>query len=165
MTDPVVFERLGAVALLTLDRPEKLNALSFGLNGMLLRCIDDIERDDGLRAVILTGAGNQAFSAGTDISEFFQSIEAGVEVALEEFVQRGQAMTSRLENCTKPVIVAVGGIAFGGGCEIAEKPIWPLLATGRPLPSRRSRSAYRRHSAGPSDCRAWPGANVPCINC
>ena len=120
MNPPVVFERLGAVALLTLNRPQKLNALSFAVNDLLLRNIGEIEADDSLRAVILTGAGDRAFSAGADIHEFSQCMESGADIALREFVQRGQAMTSSLETSSKPVIAAVGGIAFGGGCEITE---------------------------------------------
>ena len=65
MTLPVIFERRGAVALLTLNRPEKLNALSYALNDLLQRFIEDIETDDTLRAVILTGAGDRVFSAGS----------------------------------------------------------------------------------------------------
>ncbi len=73
-----------------------------------------------MRAVILTGAGDRAFSAGADIAEFAGSIEAGLEPALRDFVRRGQGLTRRIENLSKPVIVAVNGIAFGGGCEITE---------------------------------------------
>ena len=120
MTSPVLFERIGTVALLTLNRPEKLNALNFAVNDLLLRHVAEIESDPTVRAVILTGAGDRAFSAGADIPEFSQCIERSPEAALKEFVQRGQATTSSLENCSKPVIAAVGGIAYGGGCEITE---------------------------------------------
>ncbi|MDA4629696.1 enoyl-CoA hydratase-related protein, partial [Escherichia coli] len=73
-----------------------------------------------LRAVILTGAGDRAFSAGGDIHEFSQSISEGVDSAVKAFVRRGQAMTARMEAFRKPIIAAVNGIAFGGGCEITE---------------------------------------------
>jgi len=115
----VLFERHGKVALLTLNRPEKLNALNYATNDRLLRLLDGIEADDGIGAVILTGAG-RAFSAGGDIHEFAGSVREGVDVAVREFVRRGQAMTSRLEAFPKPVIAAVNGIAYGGGCEITE---------------------------------------------
>jgi enoyl-CoA hydratase len=120
MTDPVVLEKHGAVALLTLNRPEKLNALNYATNDRILERLGDIERDASLRAVIITGAGDRAFSAGGDIHEFADSIRRDADEAVREFCRRGQTMTSRLEAFPKPVIAAVNGIAFGGGCEITE---------------------------------------------
>ncbi|WP_075698604.1 crotonase/enoyl-CoA hydratase family protein [Pseudovibrio brasiliensis] len=116
----VLFEVRDRIALLTLNRPQKLNALNYQTNDRLLALLDRIEDDAAIHAVIITGAGDRAFSAGGDIHEFSQSIEAGTDIALKEFVRRGQAMTSRIENFTKPIIIAVNGIAFGGGCEITE---------------------------------------------
>ncbi|SFN89108.1 Enoyl-CoA hydratase/carnithine racemase [Cohaesibacter marisflavi] len=116
----ILFEQRDAVALLTLNRPEKLNALNYATNDRLMVLLDQIEADSSIGAVILTGAGERAFSAGGDIHEFTQSIRSGVEEAVREFCRRGQAMTARLEAFPKPVIVAVNGIAFGGGCEITE---------------------------------------------
>lgn len=120
MTETVLFEHRDAIAVLTLNRPEKLNALDYATNDRLLDLLDGIERDDGVRAVVITGAGERAFSAGADIHEFSASIKAGVDVAVTDFVRRGQEMTARLESFSKPVIAAVNGIAFGGGCEITE---------------------------------------------
>ena len=120
MTETVLFEHRDAIAVLTLNRPEKLNALDYATNDRLLDLLDGIERDDGVRAVVITGAGDRAFSAGADIHEFSASIKAGVDVAVTDFVRRGQEMTARLESFSKPVIAAVNGIAFGGGCEITE---------------------------------------------
>ena len=120
MTDEVLFERRGAVALITLNRPDKLNALSYAVNDRLMACLDEIEGQDALRAVILTGAGERAFSAGADIAEFRHSMRTSADVAVRDFLRRGQAMTARLEAFRKPVIAAVNGIAFGGGCEITE---------------------------------------------
>jgi enoyl-CoA hydratase/carnithine racemase len=85
----------------------------------LMALLDVIEADPDVRAVILTGNG-RAFSAGADIPEFAKSVRAGVDVAARDFVRRGQTMTARLEAFTKPIIAAVNGIAFGGGCEITE---------------------------------------------
>jgi enoyl-CoA hydratase/carnithine racemase len=79
-----------------------------------------IEDDSTIRAVILTGAGEKAFSAGGDMHEFSQSVRKGAEIAVKDFVRRGQTMTARLEALRKPIIAAVNGIAFGGGCEITE---------------------------------------------
>jgi enoyl-CoA hydratase/carnithine racemase len=120
MSDLIIQRRESAVALLTLNRPEKLNALNYALNDRLLVLLDEIEDDHTVRAVILTGAGQRAFSAGGDIHEFAQSIRAGVDIAVKDFCKRGQAMTARLESFPKPIIAAVNGLAFGGGCEITE---------------------------------------------
>lgn len=115
----VLFDVRDRIALLTFNRPHKLNALSYGLIDELMAMLGVIEADPGVRAVILTGNG-RAFSAGADIPQFAESVRTGVDVAVREFVRRGQTMTARLESFTKPVIAAVNGIAFGGGCEITE---------------------------------------------
>src|SRR5439155_5687079 len=108
------------IAVLTLHRPEKLNALNYALIDALKAALDELELDPAVRAVILTGTGDQAFSAGADIGEFAGSVEAGVERALRDFVRRGQRLTRQIEGYPKPLIVAVNGIAFGAGCEITE---------------------------------------------
>ena len=120
MTKTVLYEQRGPVALLTLNRPAKLNALDYATNDLLLALLDQIEEDPSVRAVILTGAGDRAFSAGGDIAEFSESVRQGADIAVRAFCRRGQAMTARFESFTKPVIAAVNGIAFGGGCEITE---------------------------------------------
>ncbi len=118
------------IAVLTLNRPERLNALNYAMVDRLMALLDRIEIDGEVRAVILTGAGDRAFSAGADIHEFAQSVAGGPERALQEFVRRGQAMTARLEAFPKPVIAAVNGLAFGGGCEITEAA-HPAIASER----------------------------------
>lgn len=120
MSKTVILEVIGNVALLTLNRPEKLNALNYETNDLILKNLDFIEDDNDIRAVILTGAGDRAFSAGADIHEFAETIFDKPQLAVKEFVVRGQTMTGRLENFSKPIIAAVNGIAFGGGCEITE---------------------------------------------
>ena len=120
MQDTVLFEKHDAVALLTLNRPEKLNALNYELIDRLMGLLDEIEADGDLRAVILTGAGDRAFSAGADIAGFADSVRSGPAVALRDFVRRGQRMTARIETFPKPIIVAVNGLAHGGGSEITE---------------------------------------------
>ncbi|CCV12992.1 crotonase/enoyl-CoA hydratase family protein [Mesorhizobium sp. STM 4661] len=120
MTDLVLSETRDGIAVLTLNRPEKLNALNYALIDRLLAVLDDIEVDDAVRAVVLTGAGERAFSAGGDIPEFSASVAGGADIALRDFVMRGQRLTARLEAFRKPVIAAVNGLAFGGGCEITE---------------------------------------------
>ena len=89
MTETVLFEHRDAIAVLTLNRPEKLNALDYATNDRLLDLLDRIERDDGVRAVVITGAGDRAFSAGADIHEFSASIKAGVDVAVTRFRPAG----------------------------------------------------------------------------
>jgi enoyl-CoA hydratase len=108
------------VAVLTLNRPDKLNALDYALVEALEGALQELEADRAVRSVILTGSGDRAFSAGADIAEFAGSIEAGAEQALRDFVLPGQRLTRHVESYTKPLIVAVNGIAFGAGCEITE---------------------------------------------
>lgn len=120
MAELVLSEQRDAVTILTLNRPSKLNALNYAMIDELMRALDRIEDDPLSRAVILTGAGDRAFSAGGDIYEFSQSIAEGPEAAVKAFVRRGQAMTARIEAFPKPVIAAVNGLAFGGGCEVTE---------------------------------------------
>ncbi|GAA3106442.1 crotonase/enoyl-CoA hydratase family protein [Streptosporangium carneum] len=110
----------GAVATVTVDRPEKLNALDYATIDRLSAALDRIEGDDAVRAVILTGAGERAFSAGADIGDLARSIAGGTDRALREIVRRGQGLTRRVEEFPKPVVAAVNGLAYGGGCEIVE---------------------------------------------
>lgn len=116
---PVTFAANGPIATLTLNRPRKLNALNYETIDLIGSHLDRIEQDDNLRAVILTGTG-RAFSAGGDIPEFALSIRSGGTIAARDFVRRGQALTARIESFAKPVIAAVNGLAYGGGCEITE---------------------------------------------
>ena len=120
MSEPVLRKALGPVKLLTLNRPHKLNALDYELIDRLMTILDEIEEDDEVRAIVLTGAGDRAFSAGADIAGFAASVRRGQMAALREFVRRGQRLTARIETFPKPVIVAVNGLAHGGGCEITE---------------------------------------------
>ena len=108
-----------SVAILTFERSSKLNALNYELVDAIVHALNEIEREDKVRAVVLTGSGS-AFSAGADIHEFAQDVAQGVDVAYRQFVRRGQGMTRRIESFPKPVISAVNGLAYGGGCEIVE---------------------------------------------
>lgn len=120
MSELVLCQVQDRVAVLTLNRPEKLNALSYELVDRLVARLDAIETDNTVAAVVLTGAGDRAFSAGADIRQFADSVGRGPREAVRDFVRRGQAMTARIEAFIKPVIVAVNGLAYGGGCEITE---------------------------------------------
>ncbi|MBA4788592.1 MAG: crotonase/enoyl-CoA hydratase family protein [Rhizobiales bacterium] len=117
---PVLCAVSEGIATLTLNRPHKLNAISYGLADALMTWLNALETQPEVRAIILTGAGDRAFSAGGDIPEFSRSVARGVDAALQDFVRRGQALTARIEAFPKPVIAAVNGLAFGGGCEITE---------------------------------------------
>jgi enoyl-CoA hydratase len=108
-----------SVAILTFERAAKLNALSYELVDAIVQALSEIEEEDRIQAVVLTGSGH-AFSAGADIHEFSKDVALGAEVAHRRFVRRGQNMTRRIENFSKPVIAAVNGLAYGGGCEIVE---------------------------------------------
>ena len=120
MSDTVLLDIADNIAELTLNRPHKLSALNYEMIDRLMALLDRLEVAPEVRAVILTGAGERAFSAGGDIDEFSASVRQGAPTALRDFVRRGQAMTARIEAFAKPVIAAVNGIAFGGGCEITE---------------------------------------------
>ena len=117
--DPVyqtlIFET-GAVAVITLNRPSVLNALSSALLGELSDALTAIENDRSVRAVVITGSGEKAFAAGADIAEF-KTIEGAVDGAA--FARRGQAIFSGIAQMRVPVIAAVNGFALGGGCELA----------------------------------------------
>jgi enoyl-CoA hydratase len=108
-------ERDGELAVVTIDRQEKLNALNADVFRELAAVFERLASDDAVRAVILTGAGSRAFVAGADISELARigSVDA-VRVSEE-----GQRVFLGIERLPKPVIAAVGGYALGGGCELA----------------------------------------------
>jgi enoyl-CoA hydratase len=108
-----------SVAVLTFERSSKLNALNYELVDAIVHALNEIEREDEVRAVVLTGSG-RAFSAGADIHEFSKDVAEGVDASYRQFVRRGQGMTRRIENFPKPMISAVNGLAYGGGCEIVE---------------------------------------------
>jgi enoyl-CoA hydratase len=116
---PVVLrEDRGAVSILTLNRPEKLNALSNELISAIMKALDGIELDHAIRAIVVTGTG-RAFSSGADIAAFQRHMETGPAEAVAHFVRPGHQMTRRVESFPKPIIAAVNGLAFGGGCELA----------------------------------------------
>lgn len=120
MSKTVLCEASDGIAILTLNRPDKLNAINYEMADTMMVLLDVLEADASVGAIILTGAGGKAFSAGADIAEFSESVRLGPAAAVRDFVRRGQSMTARLEAFPKPVIAAVNGIAFGGGCEVTE---------------------------------------------
>jgi enoyl-CoA hydratase len=112
---PVDMLRRDRVAVLTLNRPDTLNALSVEMLAELDGLLDAIEREPDVRAVIVTGAGERAFTAGADIGHMREA----TPLQAREYAKRGHAVLGRIEAFPKPVIAAVNGYALGGGCELA----------------------------------------------
>ncbi len=110
----LIVEKRGTVAKVTVNRPDKLNALNVPTRLEILAVFKELTEDAGIRVIVITGAGEKAFIAGADIGEF-----AG-RTALEqrEIMQRSRAFDA-MENCPKPVIAMINGFALGGGCELA----------------------------------------------
>jgi enoyl-CoA hydratase/carnithine racemase len=111
----VLYEKKGAIAYVTVNRPKVLNALNTPTWKDLRTAFEDARDDTAVRGVILTGAGNKAFIAGADISELAHV--AAFEA--EQSSRFGQEVLDLIENLGKPVIAAVNGFALGGGCETA----------------------------------------------
>ena len=109
----ILVERRGVVGIITLNRPQALNALNAALVGELAGALDIFEGDDAIGAIVLTG-NDKAFAAGADVKEM--AGKSYPEIYLEDFITRGW---ERVGQCRKPVVAAVAGFALGGGCEIA----------------------------------------------
>src|SRR5690242_3676803 len=103
------------IALVTVNRPDKLNALSAAVVGELKQAFERIASDGAIRAAIVTGAGPKAFVAGADINEL--AVHTPLQAA--EYAARGQAVFRAFETCRKPSVAAVNGFALGGGLELA----------------------------------------------
>ncbi|MFC7154244.1 enoyl-CoA hydratase/isomerase family protein [Halomarina halobia] len=113
-TEPVLLDRDGAVATLTVNRPDRLNALDTEVLRALLDALEGLREED-VRALVLTGAGEKAFVAGADIEYMSQ---LSVDEA-QRYAELGHRATDAIEGFPAPVIAAVNGYAFGGGCELA----------------------------------------------
>lgn len=103
------------IALLSINRPEKLNALNVKCLQELNQALRDIERNDDIRCLIITGSGDKAFVAGADISELHDLSVSEAQI----YAEAGQQVFSEIENFSKPVIAAINGYALGGGAELA----------------------------------------------
>jgi len=113
MTDKVLCERRGAVAILTLNAPEKRNAIDLDIVHGLHALLDELEGDDSIAALVLTGAGDKAFAAGADIAQLRERRSGDALAAINS------AIFQRIEDFPRPVIAAIVGYALGGGCELA----------------------------------------------
>ncbi len=105
----------GHTGIITINRPQKLNALNLETFSELNACLDVLEKDAQVYGIIITGSETKAFVAGADISEFSSfSIEQGRALA-----RNGQVIFNRIEQFSKPIVAAVNGFALGGGCELS----------------------------------------------
>src|SRR5579863_6889845 len=108
----ILVDRDERVGIVTLNRPRELNALNFHLVSELADALDAFDRDQEIRCIVITGAGEKAFAAGADIKEM--SDKSPIDMLLGGF-----EAWKRIRNIQKPLIAAVGGFALGGGCELA----------------------------------------------
>lgn len=113
--DAVLLEKDGAIATITVNRPDVLNAINYDVFDGLEAAVEDVAQDKSVRVVVITGAGEKAFVAGADIS----ILETLDPFTGQEYCQRGQAVYSKIEKLGKPVIGKINGYALGGGCELA----------------------------------------------
>jgi enoyl-CoA hydratase len=111
---PVRVERRDRIAVITLDRPEKLNALNGAVRQRLMEVVDELGRDDEVRAAVLHGAGSRAFVAGADVTEFAER-----SAAEQRAVYQRRRVYDAVAAFPKPLLAAVHGYCLGGGCELA----------------------------------------------
>ena len=103
------------VCVVKINRPTKLNAMNIDVAKEIISTFQQLDRDDSVKVIVLTGEGDKAFSAGADI-EYMSKISADES---EIYAKLGQEVTATVENVSKPTIAAVNGFALGGGCEVA----------------------------------------------
>jgi len=111
----ILLEKKNAIAYVTVNRPQVLNALNSATLEELRSAFNDIKNDASIRVALLTGAGEKAFIAGADIGELAKQDP----VTAKEYTLRNQSVLELIENLGKPVIACINGFALGGGCEIA----------------------------------------------
>ena len=116
MSDELPITREDGILRVTLNRPQARNALTFPMYEGLAQMAADANEDDGIKAIIITGAGEKAFAAGTDIAQFREFRTAADALAYEAKIDR---IMTALENCVKPTIAAISGACTGGGAAIA----------------------------------------------
>jgi enoyl-CoA hydratase len=114
MGEVILREDVGRVAVLTINRPDKLNALSEQVRVEMMAELDEIETNDGIGVVVVTGAGEKSFIAGADIGEF-----EGRQPFDQRYAMRSPRVFDVMANYPKPVIAMINGFCLGGGCELA----------------------------------------------
>lgn len=111
----IQIDLLNEIAILRINRPEALNAMNLDVIFELARAIDIISADEGIKVLVITGAGERSFCAGADIS-YMVNIDA---VTAEKYASSAQSVLNKIEKMEKPVIAAINGFALGGGCELS----------------------------------------------
>lgn len=112
--ESILIERRDRVAIITINRPEKRNALNIQTRAEGAAALDELSQDDSVRVVIFTGAGDKAFVAGADIAEF-----AGRTALAQRTIMLDRGLFNAVDTFPKPVIAMVNGYCLGGGCELA----------------------------------------------
>src|SRR5258705_9579441 len=112
--ETLLLERRGSVAIITINRPEKRNALNIKTREEGAALVEELRTDDSIRVVVITGAGDKAFIAGADIGEF-----AGRTAHTQREVMVARSLFNAIDTFPKPVIAMVNGYCLGGGCEVA----------------------------------------------
>ena len=125
----IKFETKNSIAYVTINRPDKLNALNMAVMEELRTAFTSIKDDAASRVAILTGAGEKAFVAGADIGE----LSKHNTVSAKEYTHRGQSVLDLIENLGKPVIACINGFALGGGCELAMACTMRIASEGAKL--------------------------------
>ena len=111
----VLVSKSDGICTVKVNRPDKLNAMNMDVANDIIKVFKEIETDDSVKVVIVTGEGDKAFSAGADIA--YMSTITPIES--ETYAKLGHLLTTTVENCSKPTIAAINGFALGGGCELA----------------------------------------------
>lgn len=114
MFENILLERRGRIALITINRPDKLNALNIKTREEMASALDELRNDQEIRVVVITGAGEKSFVAGADINEF-----AGRTAVEQRAVMKAKSIFTAAEDFPKPLIAMINGFCLGGGCELA----------------------------------------------
>jgi enoyl-CoA hydratase len=114
MPENILLDRRGRVALMTINRPDKLNALNIKTRQEMAEALDELRHDEEIRIVVITGAGDKSFVAGADINEF-----AGRTAVQQRAVMKARSIFTAAEDFPKPLIAMINGFCLGGGCELA----------------------------------------------
>lgn len=112
--ETITIEKHGRVAILTVNRPDKLNSLNTKVHSEGVAALEELRKDESIRVLVITGAGEKAFIAGADIGEF-----AGKTPVTQRDLFHEKTLFNSIDNFPKPVIAMIGGFCLGGGCELA----------------------------------------------
>jgi enoyl-CoA hydratase len=154
MSDAVLYEVKDNIGLITLNRPERLNAWNGDMASGYFNSLDAAAADPDVRVIVVTGAGGKAFSAGADIREF---TAPQVPTVFRE-ARRRLNFRAAMGRCWQPIIAAIGGHCFGGGLELALACDIRIASADSRLGPPRSTSRSSPAAAAPSGCPAWSAA-------